>query len=323
MKVTLVGAGPGDKGLLTLKGFDRIQNADVVLYDRHVGNEILALIPETAEAIDVGKNAGNHPVPQSEINKLLLENAKKDKNVVRLKGGDPFVFGRGGEELEFLYEHDIPFEVVPGVTSAIAGAAFAGIPVTHRDHVSSFHVVTGHGKENTTANIDFSSLVKAGGTLIFMMSVSQAESLCTGLTGAGMDENMPAAVIENATQNKQRKFIGTLGTLPGIILESSVKSPAVIIVGAVCKLSEKLDWFSKRPLFGRHVIVPRVTPGESKLSSGLRELGCHVTELKCAKIEPLTGIDSGLDKALGRLDEFSWLIFTLDIIFFGTASRTK
>ena len=314
MMVTLIGAGPGDTGLLTLKGAERIQNADVVIYDRFVSEDILAMTPDAAEKIDVGKYAGNHPVPQNEINRLLLEKAQKGLAVVRLKGGDPFVFGRGGEELDVLAENNIPFEVVPGVTAAIAGAAYAGIPVTHRDYVSSVHVVTGHAKNNGPANIDYGALVQANGTLIFMMGVAAIDEICSGCIAAGMDNNMPAAIVENATIGIQRKVLGTVETLPAIALSRRIQSPAVIIIGKVCSLSERFDWFGKKPLLGKRIIVARAKPGISKLSDGLRDLGCHVFEMPCPKIIPLPF-------SLEKIHNFSWLVFTSGVgvnIFFDT-----
>ena len=247
MKVTLVGAGPGDKGLLTLKGAERIQNADVVLFDRFVSQDILSLIPDTAEKINVGKNAGDHPVPQDTINHLLLKKAQQGLNVVRLKGGDPFVFGRGGEELELLIENGIPFEVIPGITSAIAGPAYAGIPATHRNYASSMHIITSHAKNNEPTSINYDALVRTHETLIFMMGVAVIDEICTGCLAAGMDKNMPAAIVENATTTIQRKFLGTVETLPAIARENAVKSPTVIIIGEVCQLSERYDWFTKKP----------------------------------------------------------------------------
>lgn len=310
MSVSLVGAGPGDVGLLTLRGAERIQTADVVLFDRFVSEEILAMIPGSAEKIDVGKNAGNHPVPQDEINLLLLEKARQGLNVVRLKGGDPFVFGRGGEELELLAENDIPFEVVPGVTSAIAGAAYAGIPVTHRDYTSSFHIITGHTKNNEESNIHYDALVRAKGTLVFMMGVSAIGNISAGCIAAGMDKDTPSAMIENATLNTQRKFLGTLDTLPAIANENAVKSPAVIIIGKVCLLSERYDWFSQKTLLRKRIIVARATPGMSKLSVRLREWGCYVKELPCAKMIPLTAPGCLLEKTLETINDYSWLVFT-------------
>ncbi len=183
-KVYLIGAGPGDPGLLTVKGRDCLVKADVVVYDRLVGPKILEMIPESAERIDVGKNSGHHPVPQPEISRILLEKALEGKRVARLKGGDSFVFGRGGEELELLAAHGVPFEVVPGVTSAFAGAAYAGIPVTHRDYCASVHLITGHRQKNGALSIDYEALNRLKGTLVFMMSVANIDEIAQGLMAA-------------------------------------------------------------------------------------------------------------------------------------------
>ena len=310
MRVTLVGAGPGDKGLLTLKGAERVQNADVVLFDRFVGEEILAMIPESAEKIDVGKNAGSHPVPQDVINRLLFEKVKLGLDVVRLKGGDPFVFGRGGEELTLLAENGIPFEVVPGVTSAIAGAAYAGIPVTHRNYASSLHIITGHGKNNKRPDINYDALVRTNGTLVFMMAAAAVEEVCGRCVNAGMGGETPAASVENATTGAQRKFLGTVKTLPVIARENNLVSPAVIIIGNVCRLSSSYDWFSQKPLIGKRIIVSRIKQGVSGLSDRLRELGCHVIELPGVKTVPLTGPGCLLERSLNRINDYKWLVFT-------------
>jgi uroporphyrinogen III methyltransferase/synthase len=307
MKVTLVGAGPGDIGLLTLKGKERIQSAEVVLYDRFVSSEILDLIPEDAEKIDVGKQAGNHPVPQETINSLLLEKARQGFNVVRLKGGDPFVFGRGGEEVKILAENGIPFEVVPGVSSAIAGAAYAGIPVTHRECASSLHILTTHSQNNKIPVIPYKELVKLNGTLVFMMSSLSIEEICEGLISAGTDAGTPAAVIQNATLNTQRKLLGTVKSLPLIAKENAIESPAIIVIGEVCRFSEDCDWFGKKPLLGKRVLAARSKPGLPELSDGLRELGCVVFEAPCPRIVPITG---GLEKKLKNINDYSWLVFT-------------
>lgn len=310
MKVTLIGAGPGDGELLTVKGLKRLQSADVVLYDRLVGEEIISLIPQQAEKINVGKCVNNHPIPQHEISKLLLEKAREGKNVVRLKGGDSFVFGRGGEELELLAEENIPFEVIPGITSSIAGAAYAGIPITHRDYASSFHVITGHAKENGSPDIDFEALVKMKGTIVFMMSVSGIKEICKGCLDAGMDKDMPAAIVENATTSKQRKFIGTVENISKMVDEYKIVSPTVIIVGKVCMLSEKLDFFSKKPLLHTNVIVTRARAGESKLTTSLRELGCGVIEMPSIRIVPTVSENNELKNAISNLRDYSWLVFT-------------
>jgi len=330
MKVTLVGAGPGGKDLLTLKGARHIQNADVVLYDRFVSEEILAMIPQNAEKIDVGKCAGNHPVPQETINRLLLEKARQGYDVVRLKGGDPFVFGRGGEELELLAENGIPFEVVPGISSAIAGAAYAGIPVTHRDYSSSVHIVTGHAKNNEAQDIDYKSLVKLNGTLVFMMGVAAVGEICGNCIAGGMDPQMPAAIVENATANSMRKFLGTVGTLESIARENNVQSPAVIIIGKVCRFSERFDWFTRRlerlPLRNKNAVVVKVKPGPSKLQALLAELGCRVTEIRCFRTVPLTGETGMTEKILGKIEDYSWLVFTSGLgvnIFFDFLVESK
>ena len=194
-KVWLVGAGPGDVGLLTLRGREVIENADVIVYDALVGQGVLSLIPESARLIFAGKRAGNHYLRQEETNRLLLEEALKGNRVVRLKGGDPFLFGRGGEELELLVEHGVPFEIVPGITSAIAVPAYNGIPVTHRDFCSSVHIITGHRRAEQGYDIDFDALVRTKGTLVFLMGIAALPDICRGLLAAGMDPDMPAAVL--------------------------------------------------------------------------------------------------------------------------------
>lgn len=284
-KVTLVGAGPGDPGLLTLKGAEAIKSADVVLYDRLVGPKILELIPEEAKRIDVGKSSGSHRVSQDEINRLLLDYALDGKQVVRLKGGDSFVFGRGGEELELLYKNGVPFEVVPGITSAVAVPAYAGIPVTHRGTSSSLHIVTAHTKDGANPEIDFKTYADIGGTLVFLMGASLLEHIVKGLIGGGMDIYTPCAVIEHGTTPKQRKTLGTLNDIEE--KAGSIESPAVIIVGGVCELSEKFDWYSKLPLHGRTIAVTRHENASSGLSAILCGLGADVIECPCIHTESL------------------------------------
>ena len=309
-QVTLVGAGPGGIGLLTIRGLEILRAADVVLYDRFVSDDILAEIPVSAEKFDVGKRAGSHPVPQDEINNILLEKARQGKNVVRLKGGDPLVFARGGEELELLAENGIPFEIVPGVTSALAAAAYAGIPLTHREYASSFHVITTHAKNNEKPDIDFDALAKLNGTLVFLMGAAAIGDICEGCVSAGMDRYMSAAIVENAAANSQRKFLGTLATLPEIARANNVKSPAVVIIGKVCQFSDRYDWFSRKPLRNKRVIVARVKHESSKLSDSLRELGCDVVEIPCLRIAPLIGAGCMLGEKLADIKNYSWLVFT-------------
>ncbi len=302
-KVYLIGAGPGDKGLLTLKGHDILIKADVVVYDRLVSDEIMELIPEKAVKINVGKNVGNHAVPQERINEILAENAGKFNIVVRLKGGDPFVFGRGGEELEHLVERDIPFEVVSGITSSISAPMYAGIPVTHRDFCSSFHVITGHAKKDEPLKIDFKSLVNLNGTLIFMMSVSSSVEIANGLINAGMSADMPVAFIENATRTYQNKYLGKLCDVENMIATNNICSPAVFVVGKVCELSEKFDWFSNKPLRNKDIIVTQPKKNISKLADLLIDNGTNVRlmpMIKTSEIRPLE-ID---------LSEYNTVIFT-------------
>lgn len=239
--VSLVGAGPGDPDLLTVKGYRVIQQADVVVYDRLVSAEILSLASENAERIYVGKKLDYHCVPQDQINQILLDKALEGKRVVRLKGGDSFIFGRGGEELEALAEHGIRFEVVPGITAAAGATAYAGIPLTHRDHAQSVQFITGHiqkdGKE-----IEWASLAQANTTLVFYMGLKQSGYIAEKLLKNGLDANMACAIIENGTRREQKVLRGALQDLPA--LAQQAVSPALIVVGSVTALHEKLKWFA-------------------------------------------------------------------------------
>ncbi|MBE4574925.1 uroporphyrinogen-III C-methyltransferase [Vibrio navarrensis] len=239
--VSLVGAGPGDPDLLTVKGYRVIQQADVVVYDRLVSAEILALASENAERIYVGKKLDYHCVPQEQINQILVDKALEGKRVVRLKGGDSFIFGRGGEELEALAEHGIRFEVVPGITAAAGATAYAGIPLTHRDHAQSVQFITGHiqkdGKE-----IEWASLAQANTTLVFYMGLKQSGNIAQKLLENGLDANMACAIIENGTRREQKVLRGALQDLPA--LAQQAVSPALIVVGSVTALHEKLKWFA-------------------------------------------------------------------------------
>ena len=308
-KVTLVGAGPGDPGLLTRKGLEALERADVVVYDRLVSPAILALMPEGAVKINVGKEASRHPVPQEQINRILLEQAQQGHNVVRLKGGDPFLFGRGGEELELLAEHRIPFEEVPGITSAIAAPAYGGIPVTHRDCCSSLHIVTGHQRAGKELAIDFEALVRTGGTLVFLMGVSALPTICAGLLDAGMAPDTPAAVVERGTTPAQRRVSATLAELPRAAEAAAVQSPAVIVVGDVCALADQFDWFDHLPLKGKRVVVTRPRERAGTLSARLRALGADVWEYPCIATVPIPPCPD-VDGALERLSGYEWLALT-------------
>lgn len=307
--VILVGAGPGDPGLLTRKGLEAIAQAEVVVFDRLVGPEILGLMPENAEKIDVGKQASNHPVPQHRINQILLEKALEGKRVVRLKGGDPFLFGRGGEELELLRENGIPFQEVPGVTSALSVPAYAGIPVTHRDYCSSVHIITGHAKAGAELKIDFDALRRTKGTLVFLMGVTALPMICRGLLDSGMDGDMPAAVIERGTLPRQRKVVSTLAELPKAAENAKIVSPAIIVVGKVCGLSDSFDWFDNLPLKGREIIVTRPAERNGSLCGKLSALGASVTAYPCIRtVERVNNPE--LDNAIGKLNDYRWLVFT-------------
>ena len=288
-KIILVGAGPGGKGLLTLRGLEALGEADAVVYDRLVSEEILSLIPSSAEKIDAGKSPGSHPVPQPEINRILVEKAEEGKTVVRLKGGDPFVFGRGGEELDIPAEKGIPFEVVPGVTSAVAALSEAGIPVTARGVASSFHVITGHQKGDEPLQIPFDALAKAGGTLVFLMGMGALPKLAEGLISAGMDPETPAAIVENGARPEQRKLLSTLARLPEEAAAMGLHSPAVIAVGAVCGLSGRYGWREKLPLHRKKIIAGRSGSAEGKLLRLLERMGASAYDLPLIRTDPLPG----------------------------------
>lgn len=282
--VTLVGAGPGGAELLTRGGFAALREADAVVYDRLVDESILDLIPKGAERICVGKQMGHHPVPQGEINEILVRLAQQGRRIVRLKGGDCYLFGRGGEECEYLKAHGVPFRVLPGVTSALAAPAFAGIPVTHRDFCSSVHIVTAHARAGKPLSIDFEALVRTGGTLVFLMGLTALRQVTDGLTAAGMPQDMPAAVIENGARGTQRKVVSTVGELTDAVRNAGVRSPALIVVGRVCALSGELDWWTALPLHGKTLAVTRPEGRNEGLVNGLRALGAEVIAAPCIEL---------------------------------------
>ncbi len=309
-KVWLVGAGPGDAGLLTLKGKDVLSKAEVVVYDALVGDGVLGMIPECAELIYAGKRSGNHFLRQEETNRVLLTKALKGKRVVRLKGGDPFLFGRGGEELELLSAYGVPFEVVPGVTSAFAVPAYNGIPVTHRDFCSSVHIITGHRRADHSYDIDFDALRRAGGTLVFLMGIAALPDICAGLLSAGMDPATPAAVLERGTTAKQHRICATLETLSDVCAATQVQTPAIIVVGKVCGLAERFAWAEARPLSGVRVLLTRPKELISGMAALLRERGAEVMENPAIETAPLRS--PALDEACAALagGAYDWLVFT-------------
>ena len=231
------------------------------------------MIPPRAELINVGKRASNHTMPQEQINQVLLEEARKGKQVVRLKGGDPFLFGRGGEELELLVKEGIAFEVVPGVTSAVAVPAYNGIPVTHRDYCSSLHIITGHKRQGEPYNIDFQALVRTGGTLVFLMGVSALGDICRGLLEAGMEKDMPAALLARGTTAGQKRIVAAVSTLEAEVKRQGAVTPAIIVVGKVCALEKEFYWYERKPLAGKKILVTRPRELSSQMADKPAQAG--------------------------------------------------
>lgn len=310
-KVWLVGAGPGEMSLITLKGKEVLAGADVVVYDALVRGGMMSLLPEEAELIYVGKRAGNHTMKQEEINDLLLEKALEGKKVVRLKGGDPFLFGRGGEELELLVQNGIDFEIVPGVTSAFAAPAYAGIPVTHRDFCRGVSVITGHRKSNGSLDLNFKALAETGNTLVFLMGMSTIDIIVKGLIEAGMPGDTPAAIIEKGTTSSQRVLTTDLDHLVEAAEANHAAAPAVIVIGHTAGLAERLKWRDCLPLNGVRAVVTRPKELSSGLASMLRNRGAEVIEVPVIGIEPITDNDS-LRDAISLLKEggYKWVVFT-------------
>ena len=374
-KVWLVGAGPGDRGLFTLKGLEVLQNAEVVVHDALIGDEVLTLIPEDAVKINVGKRASHHRMEQEQINRTLLEQAQAGKRVVRLKGGDPFLFGRGGEELELLAENNIPFEVVPGVTSAFAVPAYNGIPVTHRDFTSSVHIITGHRRASKTPDIsagkypaagtgtgaaadkngsfgtgtgaaadkngsfgtgtgtaadkkesagtgkgdadslgiDYEALVRTHGTLIFLMGLSNLPAIMKGLLLAGIDPDLPAAVLERGTTARQKRVLATVSTLEQEAAGAQIQAPAIIVVGEVCRLADSFAWAEKRPLAGKKILLTRPKELISEMAVRLRRAGAEVLEMPAIEtvpIEPNPALDRKMAELRAGDKRPDWIIFT-------------
>lgn len=304
--VYLIGAGPGDVGLLTLRACEILQSADVVVYDRLADDAILNFCP-SAKKFYVGKSAGLHTLKQSEINQLLVDSARQNKIVVRLKGGDPFVFGRGGEEALALRENNLPFEIVPGVTSAIAVPAYAGIPVTHRGLATSFAVVTGHeDPAKPESTINWAKLATAVDTLIFLMGVANLPQIVDKLIANGRPSETPAALIRWGTRAEQEVITTTLEKIP----HEKILPPAIFVVGDVVSLREQLKWFDTRPLFGKKILVTRARTQASKLSSALKNLGAAVVECPTIKISAPSDNFRQLDAAIKILRDFDWLVFT-------------
>ena len=308
-RVCLVGAGPGDPGLITVKGLQRIKEADVVVFDRLAGDWSFLETKEGCEVIYVGKAAADHVMEQDKINELLYLHAKSGSNVVRLKGGDPYVFGRGGEEAEYLVKRGIEIEVVPGVTSALAGPLYAGIPVTYRGIASSFHVITGHRKNNEPDTTDYSTLARLSGTLVFLMGLLNLDKIQSGLLENGMSEETQVAIISEATTPKQVTIVSTLKEILNAVKKRPVPSPALIVIGEVVNLREYLSFYETKPLFSKNVVVTRAKNKTSELSNELYEMGANVIELPMIKIKKI--IDTERLKAVfASFSQFEYVIFT-------------
>jgi uroporphyrinogen III methyltransferase / synthase len=303
--VFLVGAGPGDPGLLTRRGFELLQTCDCLVYDALVGAELLDFARQDAERVYVGKRAGQHSMTQDDINALLVEKALEGKSVCRLKGGDPFVFGRGGEEALFCRAHEVPFEIVPGVSSAIAAPAYAGIPVTHREVAASFAVVTGH-----TASDDAPpEALPQADTLVFLMGVRALGQIVARLLERGESPEKPVALVRWGTTSQQQVVTGTLQTIEAEVAKAQLKAPALIVVGDVVNLREKLAWFDARPLWGQTIVVTRAREQASSLVGGLQKLGAQVVQCPTIRVQclPATPI---LDESIALLPRYEWVVFT-------------
>jgi uroporphyrinogen III methyltransferase/synthase len=308
--VYLVGSGPGDPKLISVKGVECLKEADVVVYDRLASQRILDYARPSAKMAYVGKKASEHFLEQDQINKLLADEAKKGKIVVRLKGGDPFIFGRGGEEALFLTENDIPFEIVPGISSAYSVPAYAGIPVTHRGVTSTVAFITGHEdptKEST--DIDWEKISTGAGTLVFLMGVNNLSKIVAQLLKYGRDKNTPVALIRWGTLPGQEVITGTLSDIVDVAKTKDFKPPAVIVVGDVIRLREQLAWFEKKPLFGMRILVTRSRNQASDLVSLLEKKGAQPIEFPTIKIEPPQSFEQ-LDAAINGLNKYQWAVFT-------------
>ena len=309
-KVYLIGAGPGDPGLLTIKGMETIQKADVVVYDYLAAPALLKYASPDAEIIYVGKKGGDHTLTQDKISQLLADKGKQGKIVARLKGGDPFIFGRGGEEAEVLIDAGIEFEIIPGVTSAIAAPAYAGIPLTHREHASSVSIITGHEDPlKQESSIQWDCLAKSGSTLVFLMGVKNLSNITINLMKKGKDPSTPVALVRWGTTPLQQTVTGTLETIEDRVKEAGLKSPAIIVVGSVVNLREKMNWFESRPLLGKTIVVTRARVQASELVNSLSALGARCIEIPTIRVIPPRD-KKPLVNAVKSLANFDWIVFT-------------
>jgi len=309
-KVYLVGAGPGDPGLITVRGVECLERADVVVYDFLANPALLRFASAAAEMIYVGKQASRHTLPQDEINAVLVKQGKAGKIVARLKGGDPFVFGRGGEEAAALRKAGIPFEIVPGISSAIAVPAYAGIPVTHRAVATAFMVITGHeDPTKTKSQVDWKSVAGFCGTRVILMGVARIGVITGELLKHGAAAATPVALVRWGTTGNQQTITGTLGTIATVVAKAGFKPPAVTIIGEVVHQRETLNWFETRPLFGKRIVVTRSRDQASELVRQLSELGADVLEIPTIRITPPNDT-APLREAVAAMGEYDWVLFT-------------
>ena len=319
-KVYLVGAGPGDYKLITLKALECIRKSDVIVYDRLANIEYLKEAKDNCEFINVGKASSNHLLPQDDINRLIADKALEGKIVTRLKGGDPYVFGRGGEEAELLRDENIDFEVVPGITSPIGGLCYAGIPITHRDHASSFHVITGHprkdGKE--TKEINWNALANVKGTLVFLMGIANLKNISENLIKEGKDKDTPVAFVSWATRANQRVITATLESAYEVVIKENIKPPTLIVVGTVVNLREKLNFFEEKPLFGKNIVVTRCRAQSSALAEKISDMGGNPIEIPTIKIQKVED-NKELEVEINKIKNYTYIIFgsknAVDIFF--------
>lgn len=307
-KVFLVGAGPGDYKLLTLKGLQCVKDSDVIVYDRLANDMILKDAKEGCEFIYVGKESKYHTKTQDEINQIIADKALEGKIVTRLKGGDPYVFGRGGEEGEFLLDRGVYFEVVPGITSAIGGLCYAGIPITHRDFASSFHVITGHLKEEDK-ELDWCNLAKLQGTLVFLMGVANLNNITMNLIKNGKTKDTPVAVINWGARSYQRVVTGTLDDIYDIVQREKIGSPSLIVIGGVVTLRDKLNFYEKKPLFATNVVITRARAQSSILMEKINDLGGNPIEFPTIKINEIKD-NTLLEQAINDIDKYTYIVFT-------------
>ncbi|MBF0224530.1 MAG: uroporphyrinogen-III C-methyltransferase [Desulfobacterales bacterium] len=309
-KVYIVGAGPGDPELITLKGKRCIENSDVIIYDYLANPVLLKFASKNSEIIYVGKKGGHHTMPQNDINNLIIKKAKKGLTITRLKGGDPFIFGRGGEEAEELVNAGIKFEIVPGITSAIAVPAYAGIPLTHRNFTSTLAFITGHeDPEKENSNIDWDYISKGIGTIVFLMGVKNLGFITEQLIKNGRSKDTPVALVQWGTTPKQLTVSGNLDNITQKVKEAGLKPPCIIIVGEVINLRDKLKWFENKPLFGKRILVTRATEQASDLVNILSNFGAECIEFPTIKI--VTCEDKSLlDNAIDTIKDYEWLVFT-------------